>query len=86
MEEKKHGSSFDVTMARYDKAEPYELNSVFTGKQLGIISKSLYRDDALIILCNINSQEKDKIRKKFIYVLTSKLKLQQIYVKLIFWT
>ena len=48
-------SCFDVTMGSYNGAEPFEL--------IG-----LYRDDGLIVLNKVTSQNTDEIRKKIIQV------------------
>ena len=71
-EKKNMDSCFDVTMRSYDGTEIYEL----VGTRLlfllaNIIDKNncgLYRDDGLILLCNVNRQNMDRIRKNVIKI------------------
>ena len=60
-------------MGSYDGAELWEVVGIFTQSVLqDIINKEamgLYRDDGLIILNKVASQNTDKIRKKIIHVL-----------------
>ena len=58
---------FDVTMGSYDDAEVCELVGTFIlsklAKIIGKKNTSLYRDDGLVVLRNMNAQGADKIRK-----------------------
>ena len=71
-------------MGSYDDAELCELIGVYINSLLeGTLEKdqiSLYQDNELTILCNINIQQRNKIRNKIVFlkVLPSKLKLEQI--------
>ena len=71
-------------MGSYDDAELCELIGVYINSLLeGTLEKdqiSLYQDNELTILRNINIQQRNKIRNKIVYlkVLSSKLKLEQI--------
>ena len=71
-------------MGSYDDAELCELIGVYINSLLeGTLEKdqiSLYQDSELTILCNINIQQRNKIRNKIVFlkVLPSKLKLEQI--------
>ena len=71
-------------MGSYDDAELCELIGVYINSLLeGALEKdqiSLYQDSELTILCNINIQQRNKIRNKIVFlkVLPSKLKLEQI--------
>ena len=71
-------------MGSYDDAELYELIGVYINSLLeGALEKdqiSLYQDNELTILRNINIQQRNKIRNKIVFlkVLPSKLKLEQI--------
>ena len=71
-------------MGSYDDAELCELIGVYINSLLeGTLEKdqiSLYQDNELTILRNINIQQKNKIRNKIVFlkVLPSKLKLEQI--------
>ena len=71
-------------MGSYDDAELCELIGVYINSLLeGTLEKdqiSLYQDNELTILRNINIQQRNKIRSKIVYlkVLSSKLKLEQI--------
>ena len=62
-------------MGSYDSAELCELIGIYIQSLLeSTLEKdqmSLYRDDGLIILRNINSQQTDKIRKKTISIFKS---------------
>ena len=62
-------SSFDVTMGSFDGAELCELIAIYIQSLLTdsveLITKEnigLYRDDGLILLRNINSQQTDRLR------------------------
>ena len=70
---KESSSCFAVTTDSYDGAELCELIRIFTQSVLpDIINKEamgLYRDDGLIDLNKVTSQNTDKIRKKIIHVL-----------------
>ena len=66
-------SSFDVTMGSFDGAELCELIGIYIQSLLTdsieLITKEnigLYRDDGLILLRNINSQQTDRLRKRII--------------------
>ena len=66
-------SSFDVTMGSFDGAELCELIGIYIQSLLvnsiELIEKEntgLYRDDGLILLRNINSQQTDRLRKRII--------------------
>ena len=66
-------SSFDVTMGSFDGAELCELIGIYIQSLLTdsieLITKEnigLYRDDGLILLCNINSQQTDRLQKRII--------------------
>ena len=71
-------------MGSYDDAELCELIGVYINSLLeGTLENdqiSLYQDNELTILHNINSQQRNKIRKNIVFlkVLPSKLKLEQI--------
>ena len=71
-------------MGSYDDAELCELIGVYINSLLeGTLEKdqiSLYQDNELTILRNINIQQRNKIRNKIVFlkVLPSKLKLEQI--------
>ena len=69
---KESSNCFDVTMGSYDGAELCELIGIFTQSVLqDVINKEgmgLYRDDGLIVLNKVTSQNTDKIRKKIIHV------------------
>ena len=71
-------------MGSYDDAELCELIGVYINSLLeGTLEKdqiSLYHDNELTILRNINIQQRNKIRNKIVFlkVLPSKLKLEQI--------
>ena len=71
-------------MGSYDDAELCELIGVYIDSLLeGTLEKdqiSLYQDNELTILRNINIQQRNKIRNKIVFlkVLPSKLKLEQI--------
>ena len=60
-------SCFDVTMGNCDGAEVCELVGTFIlsklAKIIGKKNTSLYRDDGLVVLRNMNAQGIDKIRK-----------------------
>ena len=66
-------NSFDVTMGSFDGAELCELIGIYIQSLLTdsieLITKEnigLYRDDGLILLRNINSQQTDRLRKRII--------------------
>ena len=71
-------------MGSYDDAELCELIGVYINSLLEGTSEndqiSLYQDNELTILHDINSQQRNKIRKNIVFlkVLPSKLKLEQI--------
>ena len=71
-------------MGSYDDAELCELIGVYINSLLeGTLENdqiSLYQDNELTILHDINSQQRNKIRKNIVFlkVLPSKLKLEQI--------
>ena len=60
-------SCFDVTTGSFDSAEICELVGLYIQSNLeNILPKTnfgLYRDDGLILLRNLNSQQMDKERK-----------------------
>ena len=72
---KKHGSSFDVTVGSYDGTELCELIGIYIQSLLESTLKrdlmGLYRDDGLIIFCNTNSQQTNKIQKNIISIFKS---------------
>ena len=61
--------TFDVTMGSYDVAELIGIN--IQCLLTNILSKDnmvLYRDDGLFILCKINKQHTDRVRKELISI------------------
>ena len=72
-------SFFDVTMGSYYGAGFCELIVMYIQSLMeSTLEKDLMGSKGLIILHNTNSQQTGKIRKVFLKVLTSKLKLHQI--------
>ena len=70
-------SFFDATMGSYYGAGFCELIVIYIQSLMGsTLEKDLIGSKDLIILHNTNSQQTVKIRKVFLKVLTSKLKLQ----------
>ena len=67
MEEKDAEGCFDLTMGSYDGAEICELVGIYILSRLStVIDKNdcgLYRDDVLLVLCNVNRQQIDCLRK-----------------------
>ena len=63
-------SCLDMTMGSYDGAEICELVGIFIFTRLAtIIKKSncrLYRDNGLVILRNVNGQQRDRTCKNII--------------------
>ena len=64
-------SSFDVTMGSFDGGELWELIGIYIQSLLTdsieLITKEsigLCRDDGLILLCNISSQQTDRLYEK----------------------
>ena len=59
-------------MGSYEGAEICELAGIYTPTRLAaIIKKSdcgLYRDDGLVILCNVNGRQIDRTRKSIIKI------------------
>ena len=61
---------FHVTMGSYDRTEICELVGIYILSRLStIIDKNncdFYRDDGLLVLCNVNGQQIDRVRKNVI--------------------
>ena len=60
---------FDVTMESYNGAEICELVGIYILSCLSNIDKNdcgFYRDDSLLVLCTVNGQQIDRVRKNFI--------------------
>ena len=72
---KERDCSFEVPMGSYDGVELCELIGIYFQSLLeSSLEKDqmgLHREDGLIILCNINKQETDKIQKEIISVFKS---------------
>ena len=73
MEEKRYGEFFWCNKGSFDGAELCELIGIYIQSLLTdsieLITKEnigLYRDDGLILLRNINSQQTDRLRKRII--------------------
>ena len=69
---KKSKSCFDVTMGNHDGAEVCELVGIsilsHLTKLINQNDAELYRDDGLIVVKNLNSQQTDKLKKRVIQV------------------
>ena len=79
MDKKDGDFYFDVTMGSYDGAEICELVGLYILHVLGekcVKDKiGLYRDDGLACLGNINGSQAERIRKGFISILKTELKI-----------
>ena len=64
---KKQGSSFDVSMGTYDRAEVYELLGKYMlnllSKKYNISDFTLYRDDGLAVLKNKSGPQSQQVKK-----------------------